>query len=289
MKKFFLIFAVPILMLTGCARTETVPASKQLSVTRETVSVTEPEPETEETALSQKSAEQNENQFIYDECNALTEEIHQQYENRLATLSASCLLHTAIVLTDNLDGNAPQQFAEIRYHQLFDTDSEIPDGFLLLINNDTGQDYFYTTGRCSLYMPETEKTAVIYRATPALIEKDYGSALEQILSLTLKIPPYVIDRTGTLTLAEIQEFSDKISELENPCAVVLRSFPQKTEELPETYYLEKMQTDSVLFLDPAKKQCRIAGKNNPKLEEEILKVWNEQSLPWAVRCFLEKI
>lgn len=284
MRKFFWFMFIPVFFLTGCSH-PAAPVSGQADIIRETVSETQPAAASvrERAELLTDSA----NQHIYDEENLLTEQEIQLYTNYLDWIASSRLVNAFVVLTSNLDDNTPEQFAEIYYQSVYDASN--PDGFLILINNDTNQDYIYTAGRCQQYLTQPAIDVSLSGATRDLIEGNYADALDRILLLGEKMPAYVIDRTGMLTEAEIQEFSQKIEiEAEVSCAVILLSLPEGEEPDGEAYQ-QKCHADILLFVDPEKKSCRIAGNVPEQLESEILQIWEEQSLPWAIRSFIEKI
>ena len=198
-------------------------------------------------------------------------------------------MNAFVVITDNLNGSSPEQFAESYYQTI--SDAAVPDGFLVLINNDTNQDIIYTAGRCRSWMTQTEISVVLDGATRDLIEGRFADALNRILPVSEQLPAYVLDRTASLTEAEMQEFSGKIRSVQEDsgtqCAVVLLPFPEDGE--PDvTFYQDRMQCDTLLLLDPEKKQCRIIGEASLS-EAAVLEVLESQGLPWSVRNFLENI
>jgi len=294
MRKFLLLSLISVFLMTGCQHQETTPVSGKLEITKESAPETEEEVQTESRMPSiQERAESfsvSEHSHIYDECGGLSEKEAELHNAYLEWLSVSRLINAFVVITDHLNGNSPEQFASDYYQTI--ADQELPDGFLVLINNDTNQDYIFTTGICSAYLPQTEAAVLLSGATYHLIEANYADALDQILPALERIPAYVCDRTGTLTEAELQEFSEKIQtiqkEKEIQCAVVLLPFP--TESEPDAdFYLKKFDCDKILLIDPVKKQCRIAGENIQIQDSDIIRIWESQSLPWAVRFFLENI
>ncbi len=290
MRKFFWMLFIPVLFLTGCHDAETAPVSGKLEVIREQASETEQETETQPLSIAERADlfRDAEHQHIYDECHALTETETELHNNYLEWIASSRLANAFVVITDALNGSSPEQFAEAYYQTV--SDPAIPDGFLVLINNDTNRDVIYTAGRYRAAMPQTEIAVTLSGATYQLIEGNYADALNQILPLSEKLPAYVLDRTGTLTESELLEFSAKIQSLQEEkeiqCAIVLHPFPEDGEPDAE-FYQQHFACDALLMLDPAKKLCRTYGTGNP--DSEILKIWESQSLPWAIRFFLEAV
>lgn len=288
MRNFFWMLCLSAVFLTGCQKAETIAVSKQVSAEKETILETEPEIlSIEERASLFRTSE---NQHIYDECSVLTEEEFTLHNDYLEWIASTRLVNAFLVITDNLNGNSPEQFAESYYQTV--SDAQNPDGFLVLINNDTNRDYIFTSGRCQHDMPQSEISVLISGATRDLIEGDYTDAFSLILPLSEQIPAYLADRTDTLTEAEIQEFSEKIHSVQEDsgiqCALLLLSFPEADEPDADAYR-QQFGCDVLLVIDPVQKKCLISGNTADSLTEEILQIWNEQSLSWAVRYFFETI
>ena len=296
-RKFCITAVCMMLMLSGCHRAESdaVPVSKQIAVVKESVTEPETEPATEAPTLSIAERAENfavsESSHIYDECGAFSEQELETYDNYLEWLSDSRLLCTAVVLTEHLDGQTPELFAQSYYLTLFG--EENPDGFLVLINNDTYQDIIYTAGTCQKWIAQSEIRSALAQATPALIEKRYADALERLLIVGENVPAFVFDRTDTLTAPEQMEFSQKAQQVyetsEKQCALLLISLPEKEPETIIKAWKEKINADVLLIIDAKRKMCRIEGTAPDSLTDEILNIWEEKSLPWGIRHFFEKI
>lgn len=261
MRKFLWFLSLPALLFSGCQiQAEALPAESEYS-------------------------------HIYDECHALTPEDSALYNERLEQISSSRLLNAFVVITDHLEGSPPDQFAQNYYQAV--ADQSVPDGFLILINNDTNQDYFFTTGRCSFYIPPSEAIVTISGATYSLIEANYPDALDLLLAPPERIPSYILDQTSTLTLPESQEFSDKLQAIYQDkqirSALLLLPFPDDLETLNAELYRSQFGADSLLLIDPQKKLCSVVGDVPDFSQEEFFAVWNEQSLAWAIRYFLNSI
>ena len=204
-----LCFAV---VLTGCGREKhvdpVVPAS-----------VTEPEPETSAHPIAEREAElQTEGEgYLFDEQGVLTEEERAQYDAYLTNLSHSRQIHAAAVITDSLNGASPAEFAENYYQELFGESAG--SGFLMLINNDTGEDFIYTAGACTRYLADT--ALPIAKATPLLVEGKYADALEILLAMGEWIPDRVLDRADALDDAETQTLLQQANALELQYTVLL--------------------------------------------------------------------
>ncbi|MBR0484405.1 MAG: TPM domain-containing protein [Oscillospiraceae bacterium] len=187
MRKFFWIFLFSALFLTGCHKSE--PVSGQISVVRETSAETE----TETLSIEMRASlfRISENQHIYDEASALTEEVFSLHNDYLEWIASTRLVNAFLVITDNLNGLSPEQFASEYYQAVANPDN--PDGFLVLLNNDTNQDYIFTAGICQEYLSEEEIAVRLSGASRDLIEKNYPDALNLILPLAEQIPAYTSD------------------------------------------------------------------------------------------------
>ena len=180
MRKYFWIFFLSAFLLTGCHKSE--PVSGQISAVKETIAETEPLSIEERASLFRNS----ENQHIYDECSALTEDSLSLHNAYLEWIASSRLINAFLVITDNLNGLTPEQFA-VQYYQAA-ADAENPDGFLVLLNNDTNQDYIFTSGICQEYMTQEDISVLLSGASRDLIDGNYTDALNRILPLAEQIP-----------------------------------------------------------------------------------------------------
>ena len=99
---------------------------------------------------------------------------NMQYRSALQELADSKEICTALVITDSLAGNTPECFAEKYYMALF---GATEDGFLLLINNDTGKDLYYFAGNITV----TDMDMRLAKASKSLAEGDLAPAVEILL------------------------------------------------------------------------------------------------------------
>lgn len=180
MQKIFFLVLLSALFLTGCHKSEPVPVSGQISAVKET--------ETEPLSIEERASlfKTSENQHIYDECAVLTEEEFTLHNDYLEWIASTRLVNAFLVVTDNLNGSTPEQFA-VQYYQAV-SNAQNPDGFLVLINNDTNQDYIFTSGTCQDYMPQADISVLLSGASRDLIEGNYTDALNRILPLAEQIP-----------------------------------------------------------------------------------------------------
>ena len=291
MRKFFWLILCIAFLLTGCRKAETVPVSGAVSMIQETAAETITETKAEFIPFAERAEKfrNPEYEHIYDECGALNQEECSLHNSYLEWIASSRLVNAFVVITDNLNDIAPQQFAESYYQEIFDI--TVSDGFLVLINNDTNQDIIYTAGRCQNWITQTEISIVLNGATRDLIEGRFSDALNRILPVSEQMPAYILDKTAALSEYDMQELSEKIRLVQEnsgiQCAVVLLPFPEENE--PDVIvYQTGFNCDMLLLLDPETEQCRIIGES-PLSESEFLAALENQGLYWAFWNFLEDI
>ena len=93
-----------------------------------------------------------------------------------------------MVITDHLDGNSPQQFAQQWYQETADASN--PDGLLILLNNDTNQDFVYLTGSCREFITQEQIDTILSGVSYDLINQNYSNAFNTILTLLYELPVY---------------------------------------------------------------------------------------------------
>ena len=231
MKRVLLTMLCLSVLLTGCAgaKKHVDPVSDVPEPSVNTAEATAPDA-TEPTTAARPIAEriagvQTAGTYLYDEQGVLTEEERSHYNDYLAQLSASHLIHAAAVITDSLGGETPEAFAQEYYRALFgDAKSS---GYLVLVNNDTGVDYIYAENACEPWLSDT--TFPIAQATPLLVEGKYADALDILLAVGEYLPEWVFDDAGVLAPEEVQTLENladggKIAVLITPDA------PQVTTE-----------------------------------------------------------
>ena len=239
------IAALVLLLLTGCGAknrnikgsTEPVTEERFVSVTENTT--TAPRPIAERAAELQSA----DGTYIYDEQGVLTEEEQQQYNDYLGYLSRSRQVCAALVITDSLGGVSPEAFAQSYYAAVCGTEES---GFLILVNNDTSEDYIYCTGACVQLLRKTDE--VIAQATPALVERRYADALEILLRIGEQLSDRIFDRGNVLTADEMTTLDALAgSQEEGRCVLLLRGLPGTETELQPADTLEAppMPTEAV--------------------------------------------
>ncbi len=256
MKRVILVSAVIALFLTGCgskakrqdialpdnAAEATVPAETETAP---------PRPIAERAAELQSAGDTH----IFDEQGVLSDEEKEQYNNYLEWLANIRQIKTAAVITNQLGGETPEQFSAEYYHTLFGT---APNGFLLLINNDTNRDYVYCEGACKTYI---SSDLAIAKATPYLIEQKYADALEILLPVGEMVPDRVMDRCGALTPEQTEELRALTDPVDSRYCVLFTVEVPSAEGVTEAVPMETEAPDNADADTP-----ETAGTDTPAAE-----------------------
>lgn len=230
MKKPILTTALAMLvMLAGCGAKKQIPADPVTSLPDNAAEATVAAEETQAArpiADRVKAMQSSGEVRVFDEQNVLTEEERGQFDTYLGWVSDIRQICAAAVITDQLGGVSPEQFAQNYYRTLF---GEGTSGYLVLVNNDTGEDQVYCEGVCETYIAGAPLQ--IAQATPLLVEGDYAGALELLLPAGELVPDRVLDRAGVLTAEETAALTERANPLEQrDCVLFLR----ETEDTAET-------------------------------------------------------
>ena len=219
-----------VLLLTGCGAKQkndpalaTEPVSETLTVVTEAATAP-PRPIAERAASLQAAGDT----YIYDELGVLTDEEKKQYNDYLGWLCSSRQVKAAAVLTGQLGGASPEDFAKRYFETLYGAHET---GFLVLINNDTNRDCIYRAGSCAALLSGTD--TAIAKATPCLVEERYADALEILLPAGESLSDRIFDRCGALTAEQVQTLDALAKTAENKvCVLLTDALPGETP--PET-------------------------------------------------------
>lgn len=196
MRKFFCFLVIPALLLSGCQKKEeqeeTIPVANDIEIIEapETMPEMETIPEIETISIQERVSafSDSETPLIYDDCHALTPDEALQFQEKFEELASDYEINLLLVITDHLDGNSPQQFAQQWYQETAELFN--PNGFLILLNNDTNQDFIYLTGSCQEFITQEQIDTVLSGASYDLINQNYSGALSSILTLLYELPVY---------------------------------------------------------------------------------------------------
>lgn len=200
----------------------------------------------------QRDIQPAEGTYIYDYAGVLSAEAFAECNNYAEWLYETFLINAAVVTTDDIEGLTPEQYAEDAYSELYGGRGS---GLLLLINNDTNEDYLYKTGSCLVSVSEDTQANEFYWATQEIIGGDYKSAVMRLLKLGESCPKHVFDNGGIFT-------SEQIAALETACTggsadisvlATSNSTESSNEEICRSYYDRHYQENDgyMIMLDKA--------------------------------------
>ncbi len=249
LNKFFVILLTAIssaLLVTGCAddkskdssSAEDIPATEAVT---EAVTEEETQPATQPPV---RDFEKAEGTYVYDHAGIMSASAIEQCNNYAEWLYEKYLINTAVVTTDSLGEYEPAEYAENAYNELYGGRGS---GLLILINNDTNEDYIYKKGSCLTAIEQELQDNELYYATREIVSGDYEAAVMRLLALGEQCSEYVFDNMGVLT-------AEGLSALESLCegtdiAVLVTSSgtSQTAEEVCRSYY-ERRFGDSVGYM-----------------------------------------
>lgn len=274
--------------------------SQSASQTETTATVEESQ---KETNTKRPVADPNqEDPHIFDQMGLLSEQDVRALSNTADALAKKSALHAAVVLTEDLDGASPAQFAAQYYQEQYQKGST---GFLVLINNETGEDHVYTSGACSLYLEDAAIDLAVAQATPMLVEGKFRQGIERLLELGSLMPELVYDSAGILSreqhdgfLTAAQELNDKTKKR---CGVLLVhsieiSEEQELQDAMRAYadlQREQLEMDRLLVVAVNDTCCAVSGTDDEvELGEELTEVLQKTRqfpVTATVNTYFEKI
>ncbi len=209
--------AVCCMGFASCGREENTESPAETNTSVESIVQTETTPVTETQkpsapAMTTLTAAERAAQFaektdayVSDETGTLSAETLSALDKTAAEIASHAAIRMAAVITDYLGGLSPDAFAAEYYNTLCGSESS---GFLILVNNDTGEDRIYTSGSCRHYLPQEDIDLTIAKVTPQLVTGDYAPALEQLFALGNLMPDTIYDHSGILSREQYAHFCE---------------------------------------------------------------------------------
>lgn len=218
MKRFFSLFLSALVLLSAVAscsdkNSDSSTDDSVNTTTAPTEPSTLPEPPQEAFAQTLTMAE---GVYIYDNAKVLSQEDFSNCNNYAEWLYKNCLINVAVVTTDSIGDMTPAKYAETSYNDLYGNGG---NGLLLLINNDTNEDYLYKTGTCSYQISQDDEASAFYTATAEIVNGDYKSAILRLLGLG-EASQFVLDEAGVLSYDEINSLAQSCAELDFPVSLI---------------------------------------------------------------------
>lgn len=236
---------------SGCSddsgKTDKAPSVPENIPAELTTLPPETEPPTEAIIRDIKPADGT---YVYDNAGLLSKEQFSECNDYAGWLYETFLINAAVVTTDSLGEMTPEQYAEKAYVDIY---SGRGSGLLLLINNDTNEDYIYKKGSCLTAIPESAQSNALYWATQEIVSGDYKSAIMRLMQLGEYCSQYVFDNGGIFTAEEIDALETACEGASGEYSVLAtgNSTGSPNEEICRSYYQRhyKDTTGTMIMVD----------------------------------------
>ena len=176
--------ALVVISFSGCSKSDEKSAVSDVSesgLTTQNLMVSETtETQTVTTTNISESLEVTNDIYIYDNARVLSTEAFQECNEKAMEYSKQFKINVAVVTTNDIQNLSPSEYAKKCYNEIFKGEG---NGFLVLINNDTNNDYIYKNGSASLYISETAEKEMIFSATRHIVNNDFKTGILELLSL----------------------------------------------------------------------------------------------------------
>lgn len=270
LKKIFMLIPAVIfsLVFAGCGdkknkdkvdKADTPPATESIETSTEAPSA-EPATAPAITSPALKKAEGN---YIYDNAKLLSGGDAEKCNDYSEWLYENRLINTAVVTTNDLGGLSPAEYAEKAYIDIY---SGRGSGLLVLINNDTNEDYIYKKGSCAAYIGENDEKLAVYWATREIVSGDIGSAVLRLLHLGEACPEYIFDNGGIFTAEQADLLEDTCSRAKNNVCVLAtsNSTGSSNEEICQTYHDRRYSDEKgcMIMLDTASNTLTVVSDSD---------------------------
>ena len=145
-------------------------------------------------------------------------------------------------------------------------------GLLLLINNDTRDDYLYRTGSCLKAIPDDDDDIAFFWSTKDLVAGNYSSAILRIMQLGEKCPQYVFDNIGIFSEEEIYSLEKKLTEKKNIFLLATSNGTDKTnEDICQSYYERRSKDHNGFMVMLDTKSNTVTIVSDEKMSDELSK------------------
>ena len=215
--------------------------------------------------------------YIYDTANILPDDQFKACNDYIETLYENYLLNAAVVTANDLGGASAEEYAAKMYTELYDG---LGSGLLLLINNDTNEDYLYRTGSCATYVTDDAVKQTFYWATQEMVTDDWQSAILRLMQLGEGCPSHIFDNASVFSTDEITEIENTLKGYKNNVSVLAttNTTERSDEDVLNAYYERhcKDGTGYMLMLNTATNTIIVkSGSELPSDMESALKTAND--------------
>lgn len=209
MKKLFCIVLTCLFftIFTGCSDSQKISDSKAQDVLSSQELIDDQEETANEKPLKARDREiDTRKEYVFDDAKLLTDGEYDDLNAYAAWFAKAFKINAVVVLTDDIEDNEPADYAKKFYNDFYNG-----DGILLLINNDTNEDYFYRKGIPGEFISDSTVLMMFSEISPMLALENYIGAAEYILEASERqLPEYFTDRSKALKKDEISEYNQII-------------------------------------------------------------------------------
>ncbi len=228
-------------LLAGCSKNEK-PENKPEGSVSSAENVTEAAASTITTETPTEAVvrdiEKAEGTYVYDYAKILNGEAFEECNNYAEWLYEKHLINTAVVTTDSLDGLTPEQYAENAYVELYGGRGS---GLLILINNDTNEDFIYKKGSCLTSISQETQDNEMYRATQEIVAGDYKSGILRLMKLGEECPGHIFDNGGIFNAEELASLEKLCEGTEISVLATSNGTGTPNDEICKSYYDRRYQ------------------------------------------------
>lgn len=239
------------LLLCGCSAEDNVSSSSD-STAETAVVTTAATEEVTEPPITEHELEPAEGTYVYDNAGILDSASIAECNDYCEWLYENYLINAAVVTTAELAELTPEEYSANAYIDIYEGKGS---GLLLLVNNDTNNDYLYKTGSCLNSIDEETEKESFYWATREIVSGDYKTAILRLMQLGEMCSQYVFDNAGIFTAEEADVLEQACTEASFDISVLATTNSTGTPNLDicRTYYERRYQDKQgyMIMLDTA--------------------------------------
>lgn len=255
-----------VIMLTGCSHS--ISAISGADAPAETTMATI-EAVTEAPLPDISGLPTAEGEYLYEKwSDVLTVDEAARLSSYCEKLYKERLINTAVVITDDLGGKSPYDYAADSYDSIYEGRGS---GLLLLINNDKGDDCLYRTGSALRAIPDGSEKLPLYWSTKDIMNGDCYSAILRILQLGENCPQYVFDNIGAFTDEELASLEEELAGRKSVYVLATSNGTNKSNEEICRSYFERRSDGKGFMIMLDIKSSTVAVVSDGNIPSEVTK------------------
>ena len=215
--------------------------------------------------------------YVYDKAGLLNADDLKACNDYAGWLYTEKLINAAVVTTNDLGGKSPSDFALDEYNRIYEGKGS---GLLVLINNDTNEDFIWRTGSCLSEISQTSESNAIYWSTKEIIGGSYRRGIMRLLQLGELCGDHIVDNAQVFEFDELTALDKAMGSCKYDLTLLASRNGSDTpnEDILKSYYTRKYSDGSgiMLMIDANKKNMiAYSGDKLPWELEKALKPANE--------------